>query len=207
MKSSSNEFLRHLQTERGLSPGTIKAYQLDIESGFIPFLKQRAKFRVEEVIKDDIRAYLDYLTLERANSNAARARKLAAIKSFFNYLVENGGLEVNPAAPIKSSRIPQKEVVYLTDEECICLLDTVARKAKPQARERDMAIVVLFLHTGLRASELTNLELANVDLQRNQIEITRKGNREQYLHLNGETASVLASYVANRPQSQNGRFL
>ena len=100
----------------------------------------------------------------RGNSNATRARKLAAIKSFFNYLVENEELEVSPAASIRSPRIPQKEPVYLTEEECICLLTTIAREARGQVRERDMAIVVLFLHTGLRVSELTKLELVNVDL-------------------------------------------
>lgn len=61
-------------------------------------MHQRGKFGLEEVTKDDIRAYLDYLAVEKENSNAARARKLAAIKSFFNYLVENEGLEANPAA-------------------------------------------------------------------------------------------------------------
>jgi len=61
-------------------------------------------------------------------------------------------------------------------------------------------MIVLFLHTGVRVSELANLELPNVDLERNQIKITRKGNKEQYLHLNSETVRVLTNYVANRPQ-------
>ena len=144
--------------------------------------------------------------LIQGNSSATRARKLAAIKSFFNYLIETERLEVNPATSIKSPRIPEKEPEYLTDEESIHLLTTIAREAKPQVRERDMATVVLFLHTGLRASELTNLKLTNVDLRRSQIKITRKGNKEQYLHLNGETVSALVNYLANRQQAQNGRF-
>jgi len=69
-----------------------------------------------------------------------------------------------------------------------------------------MAIVVLFLHTGLRVSELTNLKLVNVNLDRGQIKITRKGDKEQYLHLNGEAVSTLARYLANRPEALNGRF-
>jgi len=55
-------------------------------------------------------------------------------------------------------------------------------------------------------SELTKLKLVNVDLGRNQIKITRKGNKEQHLHLNGETASTLARYLAKRPEALNGRF-
>ena len=206
MKSKLNEFLRYLQNEMGYSPGTIEAYQFDIEKGLIPFLHQRGKFEVGEVTKADIRDYLDYIAISRGNSNVTRARKLAAINSFFNYLVENEGLEANPAASIRSPRIPEKEPVYLTDEESIHLLTTIARQSKPRVRERDLAIVVIFLHTGLRVSELTKLELVNVDLERGLIKITRKGNKEQYLHLNGETVRVLANYAACRPEALNGRF-
>ena len=206
MKSKLSKFLRYLQIEKGASQGTIKAYQLDIERVLIPFLQQRDKSEVAQVTKEDIRDYLHYLAVGRGNSNVTRARKLAAIKSFFNYLVENEGLEVNPAASIRSPRIPEKEPEYLTEEECIRLVTTIARKGKPRVRERDMAIAVLFLHTGLRVSELTNLKLANVDLDMHQVKITRKGNKEQYLHLNGETVSTLARYLAKRPQALNGRF-
>jgi len=223
MREELNRFLHYLEIEKGYSQGTIGAYQLDIEKGLIPFLHQQGKFGVGEVTRDDIRAYLDYLTLERGNSGVTRARKLAAIKSFFNYLVENERLEANPAASIKSPKIPEKEPVYLTEEECIRLLETIARKAKPQVRGRDMAIAVLLLHTGLRVSELTNLKLSNVDFERSQIKITRKGDKEQYIHLNSEAVRALAKYLHScphymrlprfarndrrfLPQSQNGRF-
>jgi len=206
VRSKLNEFLRYLHIEKGFSQGTIEAYRLDIEKGLIPFLRQRGKFEVGEATKNDIRAYLDYVVTDRGNCSATRARKLAAIKSFFNYLVENEELEVNPAASIRSPKIPEKEPEYLTEEECIRLLETIARKSRPRVRERDMAIAILFLHTGLRVSELTNLKLANVDLERGQIKITRKGNKEQYLHVNGETAGALVDYLANHQQAQNGRF-
>jgi site-specific recombinase XerD len=206
MVSKLNEFLRYLQNEKGYSQGTIKVYKLDIERGLSPFLQQRGKSEIEEVTRADIRDYLDYLVNGRGNSNATRARKLAAIKSFFNYLVENEELEVNPAASIRSPKIPEKEPVYLTDEESIHLLTTIAQEARPQVRDRDLAMVILFLHTGVRVSELTKLELVNVDLKRGQIKVTRKGNKEQYLHLNGETVSMLARYLPNRPEALNGRF-
>jgi site-specific recombinase XerD len=206
LQSRLGRFLHHLQVERGFSPGTIEAYRLDLGKGLIPFLHQRGKFNAGEVTRHDIRAYLDYVATSRGNSNATRARKLAAIKSFFNYLIENEGLDVNPAASIRSPKIPEKEPEYLTEEECIHLLRTIARKARPQVRDRDMAMAILFLHAGLRVSELTKLELANVDLVKGQIKITRKGNKEQYLHLNGEAVSILARYLTKRPLSLNGWF-
>ncbi len=74
---------------------------------------------------------------------------------------------------------------------------TIAREAKSQVRERDMAIAVLFLHMGLRVSELAKLELVNVELERGQIKITQKGNKEQYLHLNSKTINLLVRYLAS----------
>ena len=93
MKSKLDKFLRYLEVERGVPQGTIETYQLDIEKGLIPFLQQRGKSEIAEVTKDDIRAYLDYLVVDRGNSSVTRARKLAAIKSFFNYLVETEELK------------------------------------------------------------------------------------------------------------------
>ena len=206
MEDKIDRFLRYLKVERGYSPGTIEAYQLDLRGGLIPFLRQRGKFDIPEVTRDDIRAYLDFLAFERGNSSATRARKLAAIKSFFNYLVENEELKASPAALLKSPRIAEKEPVYLTEKECIQLLKIVVRRAKPPVKKRDMAIIVLFLHTGLRVSELVNLKLVNVDLKERQVKITRKGNKEQYLHLNNETIEALAKYLVPRPQASNGRF-
>ena len=199
MKQELNRFLHYLEVEKGYSQGTIEAYRLDVEKGLIPFLHQRGKFRVEEITKDDIRAYLDYLAVEKGNSCVTRARKLAAIKSFFNYLVENKQLEANPAASIKSPKIPETEPVYLNEQECLRFLEIIAQKAKPQVRERDMAIAILLLHTGLRASELANLKSSNVDLENGQIKVIRKGNKEQYLHLNGEAVRVLANYLYSCP--------
>jgi len=112
MKRKLKKFLRYLQTERSFSQGTIEAYQLDIEKGLIPFLQRRGKFTAGEITKADIRAYLDYLVVDRGNSSVTRAWKLAAIKSFFNYLVETEELKANPASSIKSPRIPEMVVDY-----------------------------------------------------------------------------------------------
>lgn len=206
MISKLDKFLHYLEMERGFSTGTIEAYRLDIAKGLIPFLHQRGESEAAEVTKDDIKAYLDFLVINRGNCAITRTRKLAAIKSFFNYLVENEELKANPASTIKSPRVAETQPEYLTEEECIRLLKTITQRGRPQVRKRDIAMIILLLHTGLRASELTSLKLTNVDLVRGQIKITRKGNKEQYLHLNGETARALGNYLYSRPQSQDGRL-
>ena len=206
MRNGLKRFLRYLQVEKGFSQGTIEAYRGDVGKGLIPVLQRRGIFEAGDVTRAHIRAFMEYQATDRGNSNTARARKLAAIKSFFNYLVENEGLPVNPAAAVRSPRIPETEPVYLTGEESIRLLTTIDRAARPQVRERDLAIVVLFLQAGLRVSELTGLETVNVDLELGQIKINRKGNKEQYLHINAQTVEVMADYLAHRPQGRNGYF-
>ncbi len=206
MIDSLNRFLHYLGVEEGLSGGTIKAYRMDLEKGFIAFLHKEGKYEVGEVTRDDIRSYLDYTAASRGNSNITRARKLAAIKSFFNYLVENEGLEANPAASIRSPKIPWKEPEYLTNEECSRFLEVIASKAKRSVLKRDMAIAIIFLNDGLRVSELTELKIADVDLYNDQIKVTRKGNKEQYLPLNREAARALENYLSSRPSSDNDRL-
>ena len=206
MITKLDKFLFYLETERGFSTGTVEAYQLDIAKGLISYLHQRGKFEAREVTKDDIKAYLDFLASDKGNAAVTRARKLAAIKSFFNYLVENEEVKANPASAIKSPRVAEIQPEYLTEEECIRLLRTITQRGRTRVRKRDMAMIILLLHTGLRASELTGLKLTNVDLGTRQIKITRKGNKEQYLHLNDETARALANYLYSRPPSQDGRL-
>lgn len=204
MQDTLMSYLRYMKTERGFSEGTVQAYRLDIARGLTPFLHQRGKLRPEEITKDDIRAYMDFLANEKGNSAVTRARKLAATKSFFNFMVENGQLQTNPASSIKSPKIPEKQPTYLSDEDCRRLLELVANEAKPTVKERDIAMVIFLVHLGLRVSELTGLKLPDIDLERGQIKITRKGNKEQYLHMNSETVRALVKYLPHRKNAQNG---
>jgi len=197
-------FLEYVRSERGLSQATIEVYALDLSRGFIPFMRRQGKLEASAITKEDIGAYLCYLMGERKNSNPTRARKLAAIKSFFNFLEENGRISINPAARLRSPKVSVKEPVYLSEDECIRLLQTVTQRAKPEVRGRDLAMVILFLATGLRASELCNLKLSDVNLGEKQIKTLRKGGKEQYLNLNPEATMALTQYVMARDQSKNG---
>jgi site-specific recombinase XerD len=206
MKNELNGFLHYLEVEKGFSPGTISAYRLDISGSFLPFLFKKGKCIAKEITREDIKVYMDYLTINRKNSVVTRARKLAAIKSFFKYMVENEMLENNPAASVSSPKIPEKEPEYLTEDECIRFLETIYKESKKPVHYRDIAIATLFLHNGLRVSELISLNLSDVDFSNHQIKITRKGNKEQYLHLNGDTIKTLLDYFISRPEGQNNRF-
>jgi integrase/recombinase XerD len=202
MERKLTDFVRNLQVE-GYSPETINAYRNDLAKGLFVFLRQQDIFNLASVTTDDIRKYFYSLTLEKHNSNFTRKRKLASMKSFFRYLLEAKVLKVNPVATMRSPKLPDKKPAYLTEAECLRLLRAITQNARRQYKERDLTMIVLFLHTGLRVSELINLRLMNVDLKSALLKVTRKGNKEQNLHLNSDSVCVLEKYLSVR-QSLNG---
>ena len=202
MENKLKLFLHNLQAE-GYSSGTIDSYQNDLVGGLFVFLRQLGICDLASVTTENIRDYSYFLTLNKHNSNFTRKRKLASLKSFFKYLVETKVLKINPAAIIKSPKLPDRKPTYLTEAECLRLLQAVAQNARSKHKERDLAMIILFLHTGMRVSELINLNLENVDFESALVKVTRKGKKEQYLHLNSETVYALKKYLSTR-QSPDG---
>ena len=200
LKNKINSFINYLNVERGYSPRTVDEYRLDLESSLGPFLGKLGVLNVKHVTKDGVQRYLDYLAKERGNCAATRARKLASAKAYFNYLVETGVLKENPALSIRSPKIENKQPDYLTDLEINRLLDAVKHRAKPEILQRDLAMIIILLHTGLRVSELTGLKLVDIDLGTKQLKILRKGRKEQYVPLNSEAVRVLGKYLSQREQ-------
>lgn len=196
-------FLDYLKVERGLSPNTIEAYRLDLGKRLIPLLRQRGKLHSGQVTTDDIRAYLGFLAAEKHNSETARARKLASAKSFFNYLMDTEVLSLNPAARIRGPKLPDTQPLSLDEKECIHLLRAVLNRANRRIRDRDLSIILLLLHTGMRASELSRLKLSDVDLEKGEAKVTRKGGRNQCLYLNEEVRTALRHYLAGCPRDGN----
>lgn len=202
MERELDGFLRNLQAE-GYSPGTISAYRSDLAGALFTFLRQLNIYDLASVATDDIRNYSYFLTLNKRNSNFTRKRKLASIKSFFKYLVETKVLDINPVAVIKSPKLPDKKPAYLTETECRRLLQVVAGKVNGKYKERDLAMIILFLHTGMRVSELINLKLRDIDFESRLAKVTRKGDKEQRINLNNEAVYAIRKYLSTM-QSPNG---
>jgi len=207
LKNEISSFINYLNVEKGYSPRTVDEYRLDVESSLVPFLGKLGVLNAKRVTKSIIQRYLDYLAKERGNCSATRARKLASVKAYFNYLVETGVLKENPARSISSPKIENKQPDYLTDLEINRLLDldTVKHRAKPEMIQRDMAMIIILLHTGLRVSELTGLKLVDIDVGTKQLKVLRKGRKEQYVPLNSEAVKVLEVYLSQREQCQTDR--
>lgn len=215
------DFLIYHQTIQGHSKQTVEEYFLDLRS-YLRFLKIHRglipkKIAFDEIpINDvtielvanielpDIYAYMGYLSNQRqvhpgsstgyiGVSAAARARKVAAIRSFYKYLSTKAKLiEVNPVQNLDSPQIKKTLPKYLNIEESISLLDAVDGKNQV----RDYCILALFLNCGLRISELIGLN--TTDIHGDQIRIRGKGNKERLLYLNDACENALSDWLDER---------
>ena len=215
------DFLSYHETIKAHSQRTVDEYYLDMRN-FFRYLKQLrdpalSGKRLDEIdIRDvdlafisritltDIYGYLTYLSRERVQhqhseiSNkglnaASRARKLATIRSFFNYICNKRHLlEDNPCKDVDTPKQMKSLPRYLTLEDSLSLLDAVDGKHK----ERDFCIITLFLNCGLRISELIGLNLS--DIQDDAMRVLGKGNKVRVVYLNDACKDALARYLAVR---------
>jgi site-specific recombinase XerD len=137
---------------------------------------------------------MSYVSRERDNNANSRARKVASIKSFFNYLTTKARLlEHNPAVELESPKIIKRLPRYLNIEESKMLLASVSGKN----RERDYAILTLFLNCGLRLSELVSININKI--KNDTLTVIGKGNKERTIYLNKACKSALNAYLRVRP--------
>lgn len=158
---------------------------------------------------EDIELFLDFIsqyqnkTGEVINGENARSRKLAALRSFFKYYFKHGKLNSNVAALVDTPKLHEKAIIRLEPNEVAILLDHAdsgqdlterQKKYHANTRVRDMAILTLFLGTGIRISELVGIDIKDIDFDNNCFLITRKGGKQDILSFNEEVKSYLLEY-------------
>ena len=140
------------------------------------------------------------------NGNSGRARKIVAVRAFFKYLFENKYIETNYTELLHVPKIPEKEIIYLKENEIARVLDTVRNgfgEGKQQSflencRKRDLAIMSLMLATGIRASECIGLDIEHINMPDRSFVVTRKGGKEKRLYFNQAVADTLQEYLDER---------
>jgi integrase/recombinase XerC len=192
-------FLDYLRLNRNCSPHTVRAYRADLNQ-LIEVLAQRAGVRRGAVSAAAlepraIRAYLAAL-YERGVAAASAARKLAAIRSFVQYLIREGVIETDPVALVGGPKRPELLPVHLGEAEMARLL-AAPDPAQPLGR-RDRAILELFYASGLRCGELVGLDLEDVHLGGRMVRVRGKGGRERLVPFNRSTAAALRAYLPDR---------
>jgi site-specific recombinase XerD len=202
MRQVIRRFLKHLDAEKNASLSTIVSYQYDLTK-FDDYLVRRLgrRFLPGDVSRDHVRDYLMWLSEvghRKPNGPSARARALAAIRSFFKYAHRAGLLRDNPAADIPLPKVRTGEVRALSQDECGRLLRVVEMNPSPFRKVRDRAMIVTFLLTGARLREMVQLDRGDIDLYQGTIRLHRKGGEVNILPL-AELAKIeLKTYLKQR---------
>lgn len=161
----------------------------------------------------DIEKYMEHVSLYlkentlKTNQERAKARKLAAIRSFFKYYYKQELIENNVAALVDTPKLHEKAIIRLDVNEVADLLDVVEQgngltdrqlQYHDRTKLRDTAIMTLFLGTGIRISELVGIDIEDVDFERDQFVVTRKGGNQERLAFGAEVREALLAYLAER---------
>lgn len=154
---------------------------------------------VESITTDEIYEFFNYTVEYRGNKAKSRARKLSAIKSFFKYLTNRKMIKENPAVNIESPSINNKSLPkYLTIDESVSLLNAVLEDDESKTKERDYAIITLFLNCGMRLSELVGISLSDIDRDLRSLRVIGKGSKERVVYLNDSCKDALTRYLKVR---------
>jgi len=193
------KFLSCLRDQRNYSEHTLRAYRRDL-GDFSDFLGEEG---LEEAPPLRIRAFLMNLRQSGA-SRKTTARKLAALRSFYRFLVREGIVAGNPAVSVRPPRLPKNLPNFLTIQQVNTLLDT------PDKSDlwglRDASIMELLYSSGLRVSELTSLDRDDVDLLSEMVRVQGKGRKERMAPVGGVAATALSRYLAERDAQNNRQF-
>jgi integrase/recombinase XerC len=201
MRAPVTAFLRHLEVEKNASPHTLRSYRADL----LDFEAHLAKETLLPATAD-LRAIRGWLaTLHRRGLDPTSvSRKLAAVRSFYRFLVRRGAVERNPARELRGPRPTRKLVSFLPIDEAAALVR--ARALGGSSRDRDVAILELLYATGLRVSELAGLDLDAVDRDARTVRVLGKGRKERIVPYGAAAARALHAYMGRRAAGRGPVF-
>jgi integrase/recombinase XerC len=193
VEHSTDDFLRHLR-ERNASPHTIKAYTGDLDV-FAAYIGKRDWKTIDHIA---IRGFLSHL-YDKGLSKTSVARALAAVRSLYRWLAQEGVVEQNPAKLVSTPRLAKKLPRVPTIEEMNSMLDGKMPEAA-SFPERDRLLFELLYGCGIRNSELVGINLEDISLSNQAILIRGKGKKERYVPLGGSALQALSVYLPWRQQ-------
>ena len=210
-----NDFLEYNATILNKSPNSIKEYNYDLTT-FLRFIKIHFKMTSENDLRsveisnmsvndlkkiklNDLHAFLFYLKENYRSKPATLARKVSTIRIFFNYLcVKANLLEINPAQNLETPKLDKRLPKYLSLDESKMLLNITGEETRN--KERDYAIITLFLNCGMRLSELVGINIKDIDFSECKLNVIGKGNKERTIYLNKSCINSINDYLKVRPR-------
>lgn len=211
-----NSFLEYSLTYKKKSPNSVDQYNSDLVM-FLRYMKYHFKmtneteftnikindFSVDDLSKiheSDIHNFITYLSINRKCGPATCARKISTIRIFFKYLtVTNPILKENPAQNLETPKLNKRLPRYLTLEDSENLLKASFNDDKDKNKERDYAIITIFLNCGLRLSELVGMNISDIRFDEMKLTVIGKGNKERTIYLNEACIKAINNYLKVRP--------
>ncbi|MFR1798868.1 MAG: tyrosine recombinase XerC [Enterococcus casseliflavus] len=187
------EFFRYLIVERGYSEKTKKAYQEDMND-FFHFLKESGNEDPLAVEYRDVRVYLSYLT-ERGYSRNSISRKMASLRSFYQFLTKHEIVKENPFAYIHLKKKNAKLPRFFYEKEMDALFQSVAGDEPLQ--QRNQALLEVLYGSGLRVSECSSLTLGALDWESGVLLIHGKGNKDRYVPFGSYSQAAVKRYLSS----------
>ena len=211
-----NSFLEYSLTYKKKSPNSVDQYNSDLIM-FLRYMKYHFKmtdeaefsninikdFTIQDLAKvkeNDIHNFITYLSINRKCGPATCARKISTIRIFFKYLtITNPLLSENPAQNLETPKLNKRLPRYLTLEDSQKLLNASFNNENDKNKERDFAIITLFLNCGMRLSELVGINISDIKFDDMKLTVIGKGNKERTIYLNKACVDAINAYLKVRP--------
>src|SRR5450755_1328919 len=195
VERATDDFLRHLR-ERNASAHTIKAYagDLDVFAAYIGSKMGDADWKTIDHIA--IRGFLSHL-YDRGLSKPSVARALAAVRSLYHWLAQEGVVEQNPAVLVSTPKLPKKLPRVPTIEEMNTVLDG-QMPAVASFPERDLLMLEMLYGCGIRNSELVGINLDDIRWSNEVVLVRGKGKKERYVPFGDSAAAAVKDYLQSR---------
>jgi len=186
----------------GKSKGTIEQYGLDVKE-FVEFIEKKyCKFIIANLNKIElthIDSYLVYLTDVKENKAITRRKKISALKMFFKYLKSTDRIKINPINDLESIVVEKRIPKHFEIDECETIINSVDKRNKM----RNETIILLYLGTGMRLSELISLNVSDFQkIKNNSLTIIGKRNKERHIYFSQQIQEQLQKYLESRPKAR-----
>jgi len=201
--SEIEDFLRHLEKERDLSPHTLKAYRRDLEElvSFLAGYYGNREWSWQGVDRLALRGFLAHLS-RRKLSKRSIGRALSAARSFYSFMNRNEMVDANPARSVSSPKLEKYLPGYLDRAQVDLLFQSAALHAQDGkfTDVRNSAMLELFYSTGMRLSELRGINRSDLDLLSQQVKVRGKGRKERIVPVGDHASLALRNYESKRDE-------
>lgn len=188
------DFITYQKIVKNLSINTLKSYETDI----MEFIKYIGDTNFETMTKQDVCDYLEFVE-NKGNSATTRNRKLSSVKNFFTWMHNQQLIQINVTSSLEFAKVIKKKPQAFTKQEASKIL----KYAEKNLSKRDYLIFQIFLNCGLRRFELCNIQMDNVEIEKNSILILGKGGKERYVYFNDYVKTLLKDYIKTEREETN----